>query len=284
MRSIKKKYEYVLKSMKKDKNLLPFYNNLNNKTYIVSGASRGVGYNIAKKLAISGANVSVTGKTITEHPKLEGTIFTAAENICDVIQSSRCIGIPCDNRVTNEIEFVMRETLDVFGSIDGVILNASVLSLNGVMIETEKDVNLMTDVNIKGTYMFGKETLKYLKDKNSHMLIIAPPLDIINENDLWLNDFYYTMSKYNMSLMAKYWNESFSNVAVNTLFPRITPDTVPVRNMLGYDEMVNISRTPDIMGDAACSIIHSDPCKCNGNNYIDDEVLLSLDIDIERYI
>ena len=99
----------------------------------------------------------------------------------------------------------------------------------------------------------------------------------------WVNHFYYSMSKFNMSMMAKYWNKEFSNISVNTLWPRTTINTAPVQNILGGKEMMNISRTTDIMGDAARYILMSDPMKCNGKNFIDDEVLASMNIDVEQY-
>ena len=113
MNSIKQNYAFVLKSIKKDRSLKPIVDNLKGKTFIVSGASRGIGFNIAKKLAIQGANVTIVGKTVRKHPKLEGTIYSAAEEICDVVQNSSCIGIPCDIRVSKELDNVINETLDV---------------------------------------------------------------------------------------------------------------------------------------------------------------------------
>ena len=283
MQSIKSKYAYVLKSIKKNKNLKPKYENLKGKTYIVSGGTRGIGYNIAKKLAIKGANVTIIGKTEIPHPKLEGTIYSAADNICDVVQAPRCLGIPCDIRDETQIESAIGETVGTFGSINGVVLNASALCLNNTINQKVKEIELMNSVNINGTFLFGKKCLERMHKYEGHMLIIAPPIDMLYDDDWWTNHLYYSMSKFNMSLMAKYWNKEFEKIAVNTLWPRTTINTAPVRNILGGDEMVNISRTADIMGDAAQSIFTSDPLKCNGFNFIDDEVLASLDIDVEKY-
>ncbi len=284
MNNFKKNYAFVLKSIKKNKTLTTNTENLKNKTFIVSGASRGIGYNIAKKLAINGANVTIIGKSSDPHPKLDGTIYTAADNITEITRKSNAMAVPCDIRDPKQIDTAIEETLDIFGGIDGIILNASALCLNNTLNQTEKEVNLMNSVNINGTYLFGQKYLKYTKDKiKGHILIIAPPIDMLYNDDWWTNHFYYSMSKFNMSLMAKYWNKEFSNIGVNTLWPRTTIDTAPVQNLLGGQSMVDISRTKDIMGDAAKYILSSNPEICNGNNFIDDEVLASLDIDVEQF-
>lgn len=280
---MKKNYAFVLKSIKKDTTLRADLTKLKNKTYIVSGGTRGIGYNIAKKLAENGANVSIIGKTREKHPKLDGTIYSAAENICEHTQRANCIGIPCDIRNPKEINHVMNETVDIFGHIDGIILNASALCLNDTLNQTEKEVELMTSVNINGTYLFGQMFLKHIQNKKGQIIIIAPPLDMIYTDEWWVNHLYYSMSKFNMALMAKYWNKEFPNIGVNTLWPRTTINTAPVKNLLGGEEMMNISRQTDIMGDAAKYILCSDPMDCNGKNFIDDEVLASLDIDVEDY-
>ena len=284
MNKIKNSVTYVLKSIKKDTSLKPILPNLKGKTYIVAGGSRGIGYNIAKKIAIEGGNVIITGKTVTKHPKLEGTVYTAAEDICNIVKKPSCTGIACDVRVENDIDHAINETLDIYGGLDGVILNASALCLNNTLNQTTKEVELMSSVNINGTYLMGQKCLKHIqKSGHGSVLVIAPPLDMLNNDDWWVNHLYYSISKFNMSLMAKYWNKEFPNVAVNTLWPRTTIATAPVKNLLGGQEMIDISRTADIMGDAAKSILLADPKICNGKNFIDDEVLASLNIDVEKY-
>ncbi len=284
MNSIKSKYAYVLKSIKKDLSLKPVLDNLNGKTYVVSGGSRGIGYNIAKNLAKAGANVSILGKTQKLHPKLEGTIYSAADNINDIVKKPLCIPVACDIRNTEDIDFAIGETIGTFGKIDGVILNASALCLSDTLNQKKKEIDLMSSVNINGTFLVGQKCLKHIKN-SSHgsVLTISPPIDMLYTDDWWVNHLYYSMSKFNMSLMSKFWNKEFPNVAVNTLWPRTTIDTAPVRNILGGEAMSNISRKTEIMGEAAKHIIMADPKICNGKNFIDDEVLASLDIDTEQY-
>lgn len=284
MNKIKNNVAYVLKSIKKDRTLKPFVENLEGRTYIVSGGSRGIGYNIAKKLALQGANVTITGKTEAPHPKLDGTIYSAEEKITDATQRPNCMAVHCDIRDPRDIDFAISETLDVYGRIDGVILNASALCLNSTLNQTQKEIDLMTSVNIKGSFLMGQKCLKHIQySDHSCILTIAPPMQMLDEDNWWINHLYYSMSKFNMSLMSKFWDKEFPNVAVNTLWPRTTIATAPVRNLLGGEEMINISRTPDIMGDAATHIIKADPRTCTGKNFIDDEVIASMDEDVEKY-
>ena len=284
MSYMKSKYFFALKSMQKDLTLKPVLNNLNGRTYIISGGTRGIGFNIAKTLALSGANVTILGKTASKHPKLENTIYSAADLITNATQKPNCNGIICDIRVPQHIDFAVQETIDVFGRLDGVILNASALCLNNTLNQKEKEIELMSSVNINGTFLVGQKCLKHIQNSDHpNVIVIAPPISMLYNNNWWTDNLYYSMSKFNMSLMAKIWDKEFPNVSVNTLWPRTTIDTAPVRNILGGSDMVNISRTPDIMGLAAKSIIMADPSICTGNNYIDDFVLGSLDIDPEQY-
>tara|TARA_B100001287_G_C22677634_1_gene528532 strand:- start:54 stop:968 length:915 start_codon:yes stop_codon:yes gene_type:complete len=284
IKNIKNKYAYVLKSIKKDLTLKPKLNDLTGRCYLISGGTRGIGFNIAKNLAKIGANVVITGKTQTKHPKLENTIYSAAEMISEISQKPNCTAVACDIRVPDQIDFAINEAIDIYGRLDGVVLNASALCLNNTLNQKQKEIELMSSVNINGTFLMGQKALKHVKNSDHpSMLIIAPPIDMLYEDDWWINHLYYSISKFNMSLMAKFWNTEFKNIGINTLWPRTTINTAPVRNILGGYEMVNISRSPEIMGQAAKHILCADPSICNGKNFIDDEVLSSLDIDVEQY-
>jgi len=285
MSSYKKGFGYVLKSIKKDRSLTPVLNNLKNKTYIVSGGTRGIGLSIAKKLSLLGANVAIFGKTQHEHPKLEGTILSAVDEIKSQHPTSinNTIGVYCDIRNPDTIDNCIETVVSTFGGLDGVILNASAICLSNTLNQTNKEINLMTEVNIRGSFLVGKYSIKHLKkSQHPHVLSIAPPLDMINEPRWWTNHMYYSMSKYNMSLMTKMWHHEFPNIGANTLWPRTTINTTPVRN-IGGEEMINISRDVSIVGDAASHIILANPLKCSGKNFIDDEVIVSMGGDVEQY-
>jgi|TARA_Y100000992_G_C21272695_1_gene497824 citronellol/citronellal dehydrogenase len=285
MNAIKSKYVYVLQSIKKNRKLTRTFNNLKNKTYVISGGTRGVGLEIAKSLSSVGANIAILGRTTKPHPKLEGTLDTALQDIKSASKyDNDVMAIECDVRNFENIDESINKVVDYFGSINGVILNASALCLNSTLNQTKKEIDLMSSVNINGTFTVGQKCLEHIKNEDhGNVVIIAPPVHMLYEDDWWINHLYYSMSKFNMSIMAKFWNKEFPNVSVNTLWPRTTLDTAPVRNILGGDEMVNISRCPSIMGDATKHIILADPLQCTGYNFIDDEVLATLDIDIEKY-
>ena len=285
MNAIKNKYTYVLKSMKKHKFLKPKLTDLSGKTYVISGGSRGIGLSIGKHLASLGANIALLGKTNEPHPKLEGTIHTACNEVLMAgNENSKALGLVCDIRNPESIDSAVNSIVKEFGSIDGAVLNASALCLNPTLKQTDKEVDLMTGVNINGTFRVGQRCLEHInKSDHGSILLISPPIEMLYEDDWWVNHLYYSMSKFNMSLIGKFWDKEFPNVGVNTLWPRTTLNTAPVRNILGGDAMAQISRSPDIMGEAAKHIICADPEVCTGKNLIDDEVLSSLDIPLEQY-
>ena len=284
MNNFKNSYAFVLKSIKKDTTLKPLINDLSGMTYLVSGATRGIGFYISKLLAEKGANVSMIGKTTENHPKLENTIYSARDKIINETKNHNILPIKCDIRNYDNVVDAVKETKERFSSIDGLVLNASALCLNNTLNQTKKEIDLMSDVNIKGTFTMAQESIKHMNNSaNPHILVISPPLQMLENKDWWTDHLFYSMSKFNMSLMAKSWHNEFPNIGVNTLWPRTTIDTAPVRNLLGGEKMVNISRKPEIMATSAVSILRSDFRLCSGNNYIDDEVCASLDIDVEKF-
>ena len=285
MNAIKSKYAYILKSIKKNTVLTPVFDNLKDKTYIISGGTRGVGLEIAKSLSSVGANIAILGRTTKPHPKLDGTLDSA---LIDIKAASNydndVMAVECDVRKYENIEESINKVVNYFGSINGVVLNASALCLNPTLLQSKKEIDLMTGVNINGTFIVGQKCLEHIKTQDhGNVIIIAPPIHMLYDDDWWVNHLYYSMSKFNMSIMAKFWNKEFPNISINTLWPRTTLDTAPVRNILGGDKMVNISRCPSIMGDAAKHIVLADPLQCTGFNFVDDEILASLDLDVEKY-
>jgi len=277
-------YGYVLKSIKKNPLLTPFKSSLVQKNIVISGGTRGIGLSIGKSLASKGANIILLGKTQEFHPKLENTIYSAANQLQAEFPSITIKGIACDIRNEEDINQCFEEITNEFGNIDGAVLNASALCLAPTLKQTKKEIDLMSQVNINGSFMIAQKCLEQIKSSNhGHLLTISPPLEMINNDDWWVNHIYYSMSKFNMSLMAKYWAKEFPSIGVNTLWPRTTINTAPVRNILGGEDMINISRKSEIMGDAAAAIFLSDPEKCTGQNFIDDEVLISLNKDVEKY-
>ena len=280
----KNQFAYVLKSIRKNPSLKPILPNLKDRSYLISGGTRGIGYSIADHLVGLGANVMVIGKTKETHPKLENTIFSAAEKINEKHDSNNCIPACVDIRCPESIDTAIFHAQTSFGKIDGVVLNASALCLNNTLDQTEKEIKLMSEVNIMGSFIMGQKCINHIKNSNhGSVLMVAPPVEMLYDDNWWTNHLYYSMSKFNMSLMSKFWDKEFPDIGVNTLWPRTTVDTAPVRNILGGEEMANISRTPDIMGKAASHIFLADPKKCSGFHFIDDEVLASLDEDVEQY-
>lgn len=243
-----------------------------NKTVFITGASRGIGKEIALKLAKDGANIVVAAKSVTEHPKLGGTIFSAAEDIEKA--GGAALPVQCDIRFEDQVKNAVDETIKKFGGIDIVINNASAIALTATETTEMKRFDLMHDINVRGTFTVVKECLPYLKkSSHAHILTLSPP---VNLNRKWLaSHLPYTLSKYNMSMMAMGWAEEFRSVPIasNALWPRTTIDTAAVRNILGGANLAKMSRKPAIMADAAYHILKSHPADCSGNCFTDEEVL-----------
>lgn len=242
------------------------------KTVFITGASRGIGKAIGLKLASEGANIIIAAKTAEPHPKLPGTIFTAAEEMEAV--GGKALPIVVDIREEALVQAAVDKAVETFGGIDILINNASAINLSPTEHLPMKRYDLMHSVNARGTYMTTKLCLPHLKKgKNPHVLNLSPPL---NMDPKWFgNHVGYTMAKYGMSMCVLGQAEEFKpyKIGVNALWPRTTIDTAAVRNLLGGAEMAQQSRTPQIIADAAAYILQRESATCTGNFFIDDEVM-----------
>ncbi|MGB6231566.1 MAG: NAD(P)-dependent oxidoreductase [Litorimonas sp.] len=253
------------------------------RTLIMSGGSRGIGLAIARKIAADGANIAICAKTAEPHPKLAGTIYTAAEEI--EAAGGQCLPIVCDIRDDAQVQAAVSQTVERFGGIDILVNNASAISLTPTTATPMKRYDLMNGVNARGTFLMSQTCHPHLKDgTNAHILNIAPPL--LMESRWFRNHVAYTMAKYGMSLCTLGMAEEFrgDGIAVNSLWPMTSIDTAAVRNVLGGDSMAKMSRTPDIMADAAYEVLSRPSAEATGNFYIDEEVLKEAGItDFDRY-
>jgi citronellol/citronellal dehydrogenase len=254
-----------------------------NKTVFITGASRGIGKAMALKLAKEGANIVVVAKSIEENPKLGGTIFSAAEEIEKA--GGKALAVQCDIRFEDQITAAVEKTVQTFGGIDVLINNASAISLTPTEKTDPKRFDLMHSINVRGTFMVTQACIPHLrKSSNAHILTLSPPL---NMDPKWFaGHVAYTLTKYNMSMMTVGWAAEFKkdNIAVNALWPRTTIATAAVKNLLGGDALINMSRTTDILADAAYYILQKPAAECTGNLFIDEAVLAKEGItDLSHY-
>ena len=242
------------------------------KTIFITGASRGIGKAIALKLAKDGANIVVAAKSVEENPKLGGTIYSAAEEI--EAAGGKALAVVCDIRNEEQIIDAVKKAVERFGGIDILINNASAISLTTTEATEAKRFDLMHDINVRGTFLVSKHCIPHLKKgSNPHILNLSPP---INMEPKWLgNHVAYTMSKYNMSMMVIGFAEELKpfRIAANALWPRTTIATAAVMNLLGGQMLINMSRTPEIIADAAYAILKRPSSTCIGNLYLDEDVL-----------
>lgn len=242
------------------------------KTLLITGASRGIGLAIALRAARDGANVAILAKTTQPHPKLPGTIFTAAGEIERA--GGKALPIACDIRFEEQVEAAVRKTVEHFGGIDVCINNASAISLTDTVDTEMKRYDLMNQINARGTFLCSKATIPHLaKSQNPHILNIAPPLDM--ETRWFAGRVAYTMAKFGMSMCTLGMAEELrpQGIAVNSLWPLTTIDTAAVRNLLGGDAAARLARKPEIVADAAMVIVQRPSRTCTGNFFIDEEVL-----------
>jgi len=242
------------------------------KTILMSGGSRGIGLSIALRAAADGANVVLLAKTADPHPKLEGTVYTAAAQI--EAAGGRAVPVPGDVRSDADVERAVRAAADTFGGIDIVVNNASAIDLSPTSAMSMKRYDLMQDINTRGTFALTRAALPYLAaGDNPHVLTMSPPLNL--EPRWFGHSLAYSLSKYGMSMCTLGFAAEFAaaGIAANSLWPRTTIGTAAVRNLLGGDAAVHRARTPQIMADAAHAILCRDSRSCTGNFYLDDDVL-----------
>src|SRR5450432_2233900 len=244
----------------------------NNKTVLITGATRGIGKAIALRLAKGGANIVIAAKSTVEDERLGGTIFSAAAEI--EAAGGKAMAVYCDIRDEKLIQEVMDKTVEKFGGLDILVNNASAINISNTERTEPKRFDLMFDINVRGTFMVTKFALPLLKKSaNAHILTLSPPL---NFDMKWFKPHVaYTISKYNMSLLAAAWAEEFKKdgIASNSLWPATLIATAAVKNMLGGDKIFQVSRKPEIMADAAFYILGRDAKTTTGNHFIDEDVL-----------
>lgn len=247
---------------------LPF----KNKTVFITGGSRGIGHAIGLKLAELGANIVIAAKTADPHPKLPGTIYTAAEDMEKA--GGQALPLVLDIRDAEAVQKAVATAAEHFGGIDVLINNASAIQLTNTEHTPIKRFDLMMQVNMRGTFVCSQACLPYLKKgQNPHILMLSPPLDM---NPRWFGPHVaYTIAKYGMSMCVLGMAEDFKphKIAVNALWPKTTISTAAVQNLLGGDGMIQKSRKPTIVADAASEILQLPATAHTGQFFIDEDII-----------
>lgn len=255
-----------------------------NKTVLITGGTRGIGKAIAIRLAKEGANIAIAGKTAEPNPKLEGTIFTAAEEI-QAAGAGKVLPIQGDIRFEDSIRDIVQQTVNTFGGIDILVNNASAINIADTEHTELKRWDLMQQINVRGAFLMSQACIPHLKGAhNPHILNMSPPL---NMDPRWFGPHLaYTISKYGMSMIILGLSEELKQyrIAANALWPKTIIATAAVKNVLGGDFLIQRSRTPEIVADAAFYILQKPSFESTGNFYIDEDVLLSEGItDFSKY-
>lgn len=258
-------------------------NKLQGSTALITGGSRGIGKAIALRLAQAGCNIAIAAKTAEPHPKLEGTIYTAAAEIERM--GVKVLPVQCDIRNEEQIEAAIQKTAETFGGIDILVNNASAISLTPTEQTEPKRFDLMMDIEVRGTFFMSKACIPHLKkSSNGHILNLSPPLNL---NPKWFSQHLaYTIAKYGMSMIVHGLAEELKphKIAANALWPKTTIATAAVQNLLGGDFLMQMSRKPEIVADAAYQILTQPSTDCTGNFFIDEEVLIKAGItDFKKY-
>ena len=255
---------------------------LSGKVLFISGGSRGIGLAIALRAARDGAKIALIAKTAEPHPKLEGTVFTAAEQIEGA--GGEALPIVGDIRREDQVQAAVAHAVERFGAIDVVVNNASAISLTPMRDLDVTRYDLMQDINARGTFVVTKACLPHLRDSDhAHVLTLAPPL---SADPRWFAGHgAYTLSKMGMTMLTLgvAGDEAEAAVAANCLWPRTMIATAAVKH-LGGEAAMAFARRPEIMADAAHEILRRDPCECTGNTFIDDDVIVEAGIaELEQY-
>ena len=256
---------------------------LHGKTLFITGASRGIGLAIALKAARDGANIAIAAKTEAPHPKLPGTIYSAAQEVEQA--GGRALPLMVDVRDEQAVKSAIEKAAATFGSLDIVVNNASAIQLTGVAETDMRRFDLMHQINARGTYMVSKYAIPHLeRAANPHILMLSPPLDL---KEKWFAPHTaYSMAKYGMSLVVLGLAGELRSkgIAVNALWPRTTIATAAIKNLLGGDVLMRRSRSTDILADAAYRIFLKPARSFSGNFLIDDSFLAGEGVtDFERY-
>ena len=256
---------------------------LTNKTILITGSSRGIGKAMALRFAKEGANLVIIAKSIAEDERLGGTIYSTAKEVEDA--GGKALPVQCDVRFEEQVQYAVIQAVQAFGGIDILINNASAVQLANTESTEIKRFDLIHDINVRGTFLMTKACLPYLKkSSDAHILTVSPP---INLQPKWIYpQMAYTLSKYSMTLMMLGWAAEYKkyNIASNSLWPKTTIATAPVRNLLGGEKLIAMSRKPEIMADAAFVMLSKSFSELSGAALLDEDVLRSEGIaDFDSY-